>query len=126
MPELKPRTATAVLNKEGFPIWISIEYATALIACGNADEYATTLLSCKDADLVPCLILPAPRPIAECPEEWKDGRTVWLYASGSNRWLSAYYDIPGEYWESDDGGLDDREVTHIMLPPPSPKEANRA
>ena len=76
---------------------------------------------------VPCLILPAPTPIAECPPEWMDGRDMWLWSTHEKRWIEASYGSIARAWwsETEQFWYDESRATHIMLPPPSPEEATR-
>lgn len=109
MPNLQPTRATALVSPDGelLHVFAALKYKPGK----EAEGYA------------PCLILPAPVPIAECPPEWKDGRNVWLYKADSQCWGKAYWDTVHSWWESnDDGGLDDRDVTHVTLPPPDPTD----
>lgn len=111
MPELKPTLATAAVNANGVVFDV---YGLQ----GTPDP----------VEHVPCLILPAPRPIAECPEEWKDGRWVWIWIhkNSHSSWCSFRWD--DENWFDEDSESIDWYVsyggtpTHIMRPPPAPQE----
>lgn len=113
MPELTPTLATAAVNANGVVFDV---YGLQ----GTPDP----------VEHVPCLILPAPKPIEQCPEEWKDGRAVWIWIDGGphNSWSE--YRWTGEHWCDSRGGesiswytMYGGKPTHIMLPPPAPQEA---
>ena len=102
---------------------------------GNAVVFTNGhVIACTKGPIVPtestiqeCLILPAPRPIAECPPEWKDGRDMWLWSTYEKRWIEASYGSIARAWwsETEQFWYDESRATHIMLPPPSPEEATR-
>ena len=118
MPELKPTLATALLGADGelLHVFPAMPFDPAKATQGY----------------VPCLILPAPRPIEQCPEEWKDGRDVWIWIkrTESSAWFRFFWS--GDDWLDFDNESIDWYVsyggtpTHIMLPPPAPQEAKDA
>lgn len=72
-------------------------------------------------ELVPCLIMPAPVHIAECPPEWKDGRRVMLHTG--THWVEAEWLLTREVWACAFGAWVPFDFpTRVMLPPPVPEE----
>lgn len=105
MYDFKPTRAKTVVFTNGH-----------MIACTEGPIVPT------ESSIEPCLILPAWRPIAECPKEWKDGRWVWLFDKGRKRWIEGWWSVADnpKGWATIPailGGL-----THVMLPPPEPEE----
>lgn len=116
MPEVKPTLATAAVNANG------VVYDVYGLQ-GTPDP----------VEHVPCLILSAPRPIAECPTEWMDGRIVWLLVENPNNRNEEYSGWGRGRWVNvKDGGcwllldMPHGTPTHIMLPLPAPQEAQDA
>ena len=115
MPELTPTLGYAAMYDGG-----------VVIAANMKGELPVS------AELVPCLILPAYRFIEQCPEEWKDGRDVWIWIkrTESSAWFRFFWS--GDDWLDFDNESIDWYVsyggtpTHIMLPPPAPQEAQDA
>lgn len=117
MADLVPTRATAMLGVKGEFLYAfaGVKYEPGK----EAEGYAT------------CLILPAPRPIKQCPEEWKDGRWVWIWVEKDphSSWCSFRWD--DDNWIDPNSELIDWYVTwggtptHIMLPATSPEEAPR-
>lgn len=115
MPELTPTLATAVVFTNGH-----------VIASTKGPIVPT------ESSLEDCLILPAYRPIEQCPEEWKDGRAVWIWIGYENdrsdwfrfRWFrGCWMDLDCDSIEEAYG---DGNPTHIMLPLPAPQEVPNA
>lgn len=105
MPDLKPTLATAAVNANGVVFDV---YGLK----GTPDP----------VEHVPCLILPAPRPIAEAP---KDGRKLMLYCGEeivSGKWSDFY-----KAWIA--RGPNSAVYAIVVpaaftaMPPPSPEEA---
>lgn len=105
MPEFKPTVATGYVDKNG----------AVFDVCDIQGG-----VGFKPLERVPCLILPLWRPIAECPEEWKDARWVWLFDKGRGRWIEGWWSKANEGgWVVLSANLG--PFTHVMLPPPDPQ-----
>lgn len=115
MPDLKPTLGNAVVFTNGY-----------IIACTKGPIVLT------ESTIQECMILPASRPIEQCPEEWKDGRPVWIWIEHEldhSDWHRFRF-VEGEWIDLDCDTISeaygDGTPTHIMLPPPSPQEATDA
>lgn len=99
--------------------------ATALVRDGkivSVIHVGSTHMEFDATNTVPCLILPAPVPIAECPPEWKDGRWVWLFDKRRKRWIKGWWselDDP-KGWATIPVNIG--PLTHITLPLPDPTD----
>lgn len=103
MPNLKPTRATALVFEDGTPWNVITDFVWR--------ETDTRKI---------CLIMPAPLPIAECPEEWKDGRRVMVKIHGW--WVEVIFEPYKQLWMGARGDwYDEGAATDVTLPPPDPR-----
>lgn len=99
------------------------------VLCGDSDNQVGLALGCGFSAGYRAA-LPQWVPIADVPDEWKDGRTVdlWFSEFGGFRVADCTWGFKAARWDADECFYDERgesadirgTVTHAMLPPKAP------